>query len=246
METQLAYGYEWAGSVDRLFITPLTEKCYITMMTAIKLNLGGAPSGPAGTGKTETVKDLASCLGMSTVVINCSDQLDYIAMGKLFKGLAASGSWGVFDEFNRIDIEVLSIVAQQVSSLFKEVGKGSKSMHFEGSDIKLKAGFGIFITMNPGYAGRTELPNNLKELFRPIAMMMPDYNQICEDTLNLFGFAEAGNLARKLASTFKMSAEQLSKQVHYDFGLRGIKSTINTIKRLKEEEPDLEDDALLL
>ena len=243
---QFGYGYEYMGLNGRLVITPLTDRIYLTLSQALSMRLGGAPAGPAGTGKTETVKDLAKALGLLCVVTNCGEGMDFKAVGKIFSGLAQCGAWGCFDEFNRIDISVLSVISSQIKTIQNGLLNGLKKFQFEGSEIALDDRMGIFITMNPGYAGRTELPESVKALFRPVVVIVPDLMQICEIMLFSEGFLMARVLAKKMTVLYKLAKEQLSRQYHYDFGLRALKAVLVMAGELKRGSPDLNEDVVLM
>jgi dynein heavy chain len=168
-------------------------------------------------------------------------------MGSTFSGLTQVGAWGCFDEFNRINIEVLSVVSAQIRAIQNALNYGRDTVDIGlGAEIKVNTKVGIFITMNPGYAGRTELPDNLKALFRPVTMIVPDLLQICEIMLFSEGFEGARVLAKKMTTLYKLAKEQLSKQYHYDFGLRALKSVLVMAGSLKREFATMPEDLVLM
>lgn len=260
VNTELVYGNEYLGVPSKLAITPLTDRCWMTITCALYLHLGCAPVGPAGTGKTESTKDLAKNLGTYCVVYNCSEQVTVSMMSTQFMGVMMTGAWLCLDEFNRIDIDVLSVIAQQVLSMKhaltmqskdKEGADSNSAFFFDGQpvpfgEVSKFTNLTLFTTMNPGYAGRTELPDNLKVLFRSVSMMVPDYALIAEILLYSEGFFNAKDLAIKLTKLYKLASEQLSQQQHYDFGMRAVKSILSMAGRLKRNNPDEDEDLLLI
>lgn len=121
------------------------------------------------------------------------------AIGKNLNGLCQSGAWGCFDEFNRIDASVLSVISSQLQTIRQGLMAKLKRFVFGETEIGLDARVGIFITMNPGYAGRTELPESIKALFRPVVVIVPDLQQICEIML----FSEGFSLAKVSSMTMR-------------------------------------------
>lgn len=182
-------------------------------------------------------------------------------MGRIFVGLCQVGAWGCFDEFNRLEERILSAVSQQIQSiqlgLSANLTNSEHEIELVGRQLKLSQDTGIFITseslplslsfstltqtldspriVNPGYAGRSNLPDNLKKLFRSIAMTRPDRELIAQVMLFSQGFRTAETLASKIVPFFNLCAEQLSSQPHYDFGLRALKAVLTSAGHLKRE-----------
>ncbi|KAH0477442.1 MAG: hypothetical protein KVP17_003594 [Porospora cf. gigantea B] len=240
---KLTYGFEYLGLAEKLVQTDLTDSCFLTLTQALHFGMGGNPFGPAGTGKTESVKALGAQLGRFVLVFCCDETFDFHAMGRIFVGLCEVGAWGCFDEFNRLEERILSAVSEQILTIQAGIKEKKSNIALIGHNVGLNSNVGIFVTMNPGYAGRSQLPDNLKQLFRECAMIKPDKAMIGQVCLYSNGFLTAEALSSKAVSLFDLCLQQLSKQPHYDFGLRALKSvltTAGTLKRKRIEELDKE------
>jgi ubiquitin len=235
------YGNEYIGNAGCLVITPLTDRCYITLTQAMRLILGDAPAGPAGTGKTETVKDLGRASGIIVYVFNCSDQMDYKSMGQVFKGLSMSGAWGCFDEFNRINLEVLSVVSSQWKTVLDAIRVRRPRFVFEDEEISSSIDLlcCAFIKMNLDYGGRVELSTSMKVLFRPCAMVVPDMDLIAEIMLMSEGFVDGKVL-------YRLFQHLLSQAKHYDWKLRAIKTTLIVAGSMRRADIQMTEDKVFL
>ena len=225
------YTYEYQGNAPKLVHTPLTDKCYLTLTQGMHMGFGGNPYGPAGTGKTESVKALSSCMGRQVLVFNCDEALESTSMVRIFIGIVKCGAWGCFDEFNRLKEDQLSAISQQIQIIQDAIKQRISPIQLLGRSINVNFNSGIFVTLNPagkGYGGRSRLPDNLKALFRPVAMGAPDNELIAEVSLVTEGFTQAKDLASKIVSLFKLSRQLLSAQQHYDWGLRALKAVLNS------------------
>ena len=241
--SEFVYGWEYLGVGETLVHTDLTSRCYLTLCESLRRGYGGSPFGPAGTGKTETVKALGKTLGRFVAVFNCDEAFDAVSVGRILAGVCRLGCWVCFDEFNRLSAGILSSTSGQLASVQACIRKNEDQIpNFYGGDlpIDVSQGVGVFVTMNPTYSGRRDLPANLQTLFRPCAMSRPDSEAIAEVLLLTFGFKFASSLAKKTVAFFDSLKTTVSNQPQYDFGLRSLKTTIIASSILFTCEPENE------
>ena len=244
MHSKIKYGYEYLCPYTKLVMTSLTERCYLIMLTALDLKQGGMLSGETATGKTETIKDLAKAVAKQIVGFNCSEDFHHRAFAKFLKGLASCGAWSCFDEFHRIDTRALSVIAQQILDIQRALHSKMLELDFESSLIQLNPDCALFVTTD-SLQHDTHIPDNLKVLFRPVAMANPDLAMIAELLLTSYGFKEATILSQKVACMVDLCDGLLSSQPHYEFGLRSMVSVLRSARDLKKTEQSEEEHHLI-
>ncbi|XP_055594856.1 cytoplasmic dynein 2 heavy chain 1 [Uranotaenia lowii] len=243
---EFEYSYEFLGNYNKLVYTSLAHNCYLILTQAMQLGLGGNPFGPAGTGKTECVKSLGAMLGRLVLVFNCDENIDTAAMALILSGLARCGAWGCFDEFNRLQEATLSAISMIIQPLQVALKDKQTEVLLNNESVPLNHHCCVFVTLNPAgeeYGGRQQLPVNLQSLFRPIAMQAPRPQQIARVTLFVEGFKHADRIGTQIVELFEMSKKILSKQRHYDWGLRELKAVLSACgSALKNSQTEIDYD----
>lgn len=235
---EFSYGFEYHGVPDALVRTELGDELFLTLTQALAQRQGGAPFGPAGTGKTESVKALGQALGKHVLVFCCDETFDVRAVSRLLLGICQVGAWGCFDEFNRLGMKDLSAVSSQVAEIETALATQREFIELGGRRGRLSGQTGLFVTMNPNYAGRNALPENLRKQFRSFALTHPDKQRIAQVMLYAHGFKDAQRLAAAIVPLFDKISTSVSTQRHYDWGLRALKNVLRICGALRADGTD--------
>ncbi|ESO89151.1 hypothetical protein LOTGIDRAFT_229063 [Lottia gigantea] len=269
LDNSYDYGNEFYGSDIGVALTPLTERCFLTMSQALKQYHGSSITGPVGVGKTETVKGLANILGNFLGMFHCSTTFNPGSLGKIVQGLAMDGCWGCFDEAQNLNSEAIAVLmecAQKVllslrsSILTTSLMEGQDSYGrtgckytvlslrssilttslMEGQDIYIKTTVGLFMTVNPDVTPpRCSLPNELRSSFRTVSLIRPDIGQILKCKCSALGFRAPGILANRLKVLSELVKDQLPHEFHYHFT---ISSLVGVLKRACQKRRYLRDE----
>lgn len=195
-----------------------------------------------GTGKTETLKDLAKLTAKHLVVLFCSSQTQYKLTNNILKGIVQSGAWLCLDNLHEARMEMLSVLMQQILTVHIAVKSRVEKFNFEGTDMKLNPSCCFFATMK---SQPSKVPNNLKTLFRIVAMIQPDYKIITEVTLLTYGVKDSKNLANKILYFLRVLSKQLVED-EFVFNLCDLNEILNQVRFYLQGSVGFMEDQLVL
>lgn len=227
LDSQLAYGNEFYGCDVSLALTPMTERCFLTLTQAVWNFYGGSLVGPSGTGKTETIKGLALLFGRYLVSLSCCPRMSSSAVAKFIVGLAEEGCWGLLDEFHRVNAECLSVMVFEIQAVLLSLRGGLATCTLEdGKEVIVQPNFSVFLTISTNGGATFELPPEMRAMFRSVAVVMPDTSIILRAYCAGQGFKSPKILADRLKLVGDICKEQLSGKSHHNFSLSSLVGVI--------------------
>lgn len=227
---EIKYAFEFLGCYERIVSTEFVSHLHKAMAVALGAGYGCKLFGPAGTGKTESIKALGFSLGKNVIVFNCGKSFDLAAIRNILVGIARIGSWCCFDEINRLDEANISALSDTIIDFQRALKAPGTSISIAGKIVSVEPGAAVFVTLNPSYIGRVRLPPSFDSLFRGFAVGKPITFEILQTILCVLGLENSRDLAITLGNVFYAASILLEKAKHYDFGLRAIKSVIRSLK----------------
>ena len=219
------YGYEYHGCHEHLIYTPGSAAGYPLAMASFNHMIMAMIAGPAGVGKTETVKDVALMLGKPCIVLNCSEDLTVHALDRVTRGIAYCGGVLILDEVNRMNPEKKYL--DFYPKLLELRAAGCREFVEDGKRIPIAPHFTVISTCNPGYAGRFNT-----EGFTAVTFTVPDFRVVAEGLAYNAGLLNARELSAKVVSCLNELKDKLSKAPQYDFGMRKMKKVIHLVANL--------------
>jgi len=217
MDDAYSYGGEFYGFEQQAVLTPVTERCFLTLIQSGRLLKGSVICGRPNSGKTQTVKGFAQYLGKFIQVLSCTSQTHFSSIAATLQGLAQGGLWGLFDEVQNLSSLCLAWFTEYSSAIYQAVRRRVNQVHLaDGKEVQINGNFSVTLAMNSlvggggGEVGLAEIPVCLKNNFRIVALMEPDFEMIMRIKCVQFGLKGANVLATKLKLLYDMSHWSLS------------------------------------
>lgn len=243
MDVSIPYGYEYDSDPSEIIINPLTEKCFVNLLQTYRYHMFGLMIGASYSGKTEVVKCLAKILSIQFVEFHADNNETFFAFfQQITRGSVCSGAWVFLKNLNKLSIETLSIVTQHLSQISHNSNK-----QFQTLVSQRKTTSFICTSVNIDCSEYWKLPSSLKRVFRTVALVKPDLQEIIRVKLLSINFEDSNLLAKKLTSFQQLAATQFNNRSHNNFNNnRNITMVLKITKELKHLHPDFEESALLI
>ncbi|KAM5248505.1 LOW QUALITY PROTEIN: dynein heavy chain domain-containing protein 1 [Ctenodactylus gundi] len=246
------YNYEYLGPRLGPFPSLLPERSVLVLLMALEEVACGTLLGPDGVGKTSTVSSLAQALGHQLVMIPCLPQLETRCLSNYLHGALQGGAWLLLEGVHHLPPGMLSALGQRLAELhslyaplYQKVSQNISTIdptepqllgsgYFEKHQVSVRLGYGCFLTLR---TLSPAVPANLHLLLRPVALALPDLQQLAELTLLGAGVQDATSMATRLSKFFSLEHELVSGPVPCRMPLlkQILKETIQTLNATKED-----------